>query len=846
MLDQVRQRLGVLAAPLLSLLVAASLLVSLFLLAYHYDADPAAFNADNLLSSAQCDDLLHGREVTDWHLPGAPYVFPDLLILVPCQALAPTLPVAFLTYCFVIHLSMTAVLFWLGRLSGLGRHSAWCAAGCGVILLVDMHLGGAANWRSLLLVHPGSHVSAILVGLFLLALTVHMLRRGLSWTTAILYVLVAALGGFSDRLVLVQFAAPLGLALVVMAAGRMISLGRASSLLALLGASILLATAIKALFTWAGFHFLVVDTSFGKLHLPDLFRMLRALYRKISEEHLLCELILLQLVTAFFVAWMQARRSAAPSEETRLDRQGILLASGTLLLSPACILGTLYIAGMHQHPAIERYTLSCWFLPALSLPLLLCWLPGRTARMGQALLQLAILVFAMQRATALVPGIDRTKFEQPYPPLAQALDQLARERGPVCGLSGFWSARATGFFSREHVAINVLSAQGEPWFHASNPASFLPDNGKDLHVPDYRFLVVRPGEPFAPASSVLALHFGEPIEKIALGNDQIWLYDSLRVPTFERFLRSRLAERLCRLRPYTGPIEPASLARPKANMTPDEDPGNIALEPDQSCEVRFARPITGRLLDVGASFDSRLELDFFHGAKRQGSLTVPPVPWTGACYEKAGIQSRLLPLPPALRDHPWDRIVVRSRPNGENVRLGHVLVFAEGIPELEKERPAPPFMCLRLESEEMMPLNPGTPFTDDADPAASGGRARRAVVDYRCCFSFTPRLFLLPGRYRLECALKVDDNTASSELAALLVCSLSPPAPLAERSLRGSDFETPGHYVRQTLRFEVPEETEGVQIGVVSAGKTPITLDYMELIAETADSSASNASAKRP
>ena len=43
------------------------------------------FNSDNLLSPAQCDDLLHGREVTDWHLPVRWPVFPDLLLLLPCR-----------------------------------------------------------------------------------------------------------------------------------------------------------------------------------------------------------------------------------------------------------------------------------------------------------------------------------------------------------------------------------------------------------------------------------------------------------------------------------------------------------------------------------------------------------------------------------------------------------------------------------------------------------------------------------------------------------------------------------------------------------------------------------------
>src|SRR5262249_1584494 len=161
-------------------------------------------------------------------------------------------------------------------------------------------------------------------------------------------------------------------------------------------------------------------------------------------------------------------------------------------------------------------------------------------------------------------------------------------------------------------------------------------------------------------------------------------------------------------------------------------------------------------------------------------LLVPSVPWTGACYQKDGIQSRLLSVPATLRERPWDRIVVRPRPKCVNVRLAHVLVFAESIPGLDEEQPAPRPAGLRLEAEELFPITPGTPSPDDADPSASGGRVRRAAVDFHCCFSYTPRLCLPPGRYRLEFAIKVDDNSIPEEVASLLAGCLSPQVALAE------------------------------------------------------------------
>lgn len=828
MLDKTRQGGAVLRTAAPPLFVVALLIVSLFLLLSAYLAEPTAFNSDNLMCCAQCDDLLHGREIIDWHLPGAPYVFPDLLLLLPCQALAPTLPLAFLAYGLLLHLALAASLAWLGRLSGLRWPTAITAAGCGAIFLLASYLNRAFSDRACLLVVPGSHFAALVVGVFLLALMIHSLRRP-SWTVALLYLLIAGFGSFSDRLVVAQFLAPLALALMLLAVRRIIDRGTTGVHLALLAASFLFSCVIKLLFQWLGFHLLALEMTPGPLHAPDFFRMLRRLYQGVAEDRLLCTLIPLHLLIGLLVVWLWSRRTVETPEDSSSNRPAILLAALTFALSPLCILGALFVLGMSQHPAINRYVLSCWYLPFLLLPLLTCWLPGRMARATAILLQVGIAVFALQRVAVLLPNLDPHRFEQPYPPLAQALDRLARERGPLYGLGSFWAARSTTWFTREKVVVNALSAMGEPWFHASNPARFLPDD--DLRIPPYQFLVVRHFDAFGPSGSVLALHYGIPAERIAVGNDEIWLYRSLRIPALDHFLRARLADRLHRRQSYTGPIEPACLAQPKKSMTPSNAPGTIALEPGQTCAIHFAEPITGRVLDVGASHDARLEIAFFWGDERLGSLPVPSVQWTGGSYEKPGIQSRLLSLPPELADRSWDRLIIRSCGNSDNVRLAHVLVF-DSIDGVDPERPLPRLPRIRLEAEELLPINPGTPYTDEPDTTASGGFVRRSAVDYSSSITYTPRLFLPAGRYRLECALKANSPRPMDEVVTLLIGCVTPQAKVAERTLHGCDFPAAGQWTTHQVSFEVPKETENIQFGVIGSGKTPITIDYLDLIAE--------------
>jgi hypothetical protein len=96
-------------------------------------------------------------------------------------------------------------------------------------------------------------------------------------------------------------------------------------------------------------------------------------------------------------------------------------------------------------------------------------------------------------------------------------------------------------------------------------------------------------------------------------------------------------------------------------------------------------------------------------------------------------------------------------------------------------------------------------------------------------------LFLPPGHYRLDLAMKVDSNPGNEDVADLLVGCLSPPTKLANRVVRGNDFSTTGCWSVHQVTFAVPEDIEHVQIGIVSTGKTPISVDYLDLIAEPQD-----------
>src|SRR5581483_6591178 len=105
------------------------------------------------------------------------------------------------------------------------REAVWHGCG-GVALLLATHLGGTYYLRALLLAHPANHAGIILVGLFLLGLCLRLVRRGPNLVSTAAFLAVGGLGAFSDKLLLVQFLAPLSVGLLLLCCLRQLTVVR--------------------------------------------------------------------------------------------------------------------------------------------------------------------------------------------------------------------------------------------------------------------------------------------------------------------------------------------------------------------------------------------------------------------------------------------------------------------------------------------------------------------------------------------------------------------------------------------------------------------------------------------
>jgi hypothetical protein len=818
-----RPRLAWRAAVLL-LAIAALVPCLLLLLGCRYLLWEGAFNSDDLYSSIMAADVLAGRAVRGWHLPGAPYIFPDLPLSLPCRWLAPNLVVEFLAYCLVFWLCVTAVVFWLARLLGLTGRQAFVAAGVGVAFLAAVFLG-RSDFTSALLAHAGSHTGALLTGLFLLALTTRAVRRG-AWgpAAAAAYLLAGGLGAFSDRLVVVQFLLPTALGLIVLTAGRRLRPRQLATHLALLVGVGLVYLGTRALFVRLGFQLLVVEDQFSRPHLADFLRGLSHMRRDVAHYPLLAAVI-----PFYFLFASLGLAAARAGDEAATPARGLVAL--TLILVPVCNLLALLATGAE---VADRYTLPCWVLPPLFVPLLAVLVPPWPRRRLAGPVTAAVLgLCAVFRAAAFVPEVSADRLAPPYPPLARTLDRLAAERGPIRGLSGFWTGRSINMLAHGPIFVNTMTNGGAPWFHADNPNRFLDDDQNNLAVPDYTFAIIDRGERglyWGIDPQAAEALFGPPVRRLPADcpGREVWLYDHIEFGALDTFQRARLAERARRVRSYRVPQSPAMLARPKWNLTPVDGCDCVRLPARQAVEVHFAEAVYGAVLDVAADSMDSYALRFYRGSQEVGALAVPPVPWTGAVYGPPGMQARLLPLPDPLRQGGWDRVVaVALRPDAD-CHLGHLLVLDEPLPGMP--RTAVPGRTWRYEAEAL-PTHLDPKRSRRADRYASGRAVRHApagVAEWVCYGPFTT---LPAGRYRVEFVLKAAATDSAQPLATIDAVANPEASVLAARLLYAGDLPAAGRWARPALTFTTTTELFGVEFRLHTTGVAGLAVDYVEVTA---------------
>jgi hypothetical protein len=543
-----------------ALLTGLLVLAVLFLAHRYRTCNGFCLNSDDLYPVELCQDFLgRGYERSHWHIPYAPQVFPEIVLLLPCVFLFRDLLLTYLAYNFLYHGISVAVLTALFRTTGLRRREAFLLGCSGQLFLVAALLEPPSSvWIPGVFV-PACHGGAVLTGLTLWLIVVRALHRPLGWKGAALFVGLGGVAIFSDRLVVAQFLGPICLTVLGLAILRAVPWRKALGTFALAGAAYGGALGIQDALARSGVVFLplglIVDFSVFRKSLETFFENLP---EYVHGQYLVVVTFFVLVVVASVVALYQAlkarraRLSAASPEAAEDGERRRQLAAAAIALAAVlacvCNLAAIVLSGVGCYPGTPRYLLAALFVPFLFLGVCLRFLPGRPLALLGRVFPLAVIGFAafeLGPRAQDAPPFHLRELRQPYSELAQTLDRLARAGKIGRGIATYWNARAFQYQTREDVQIKVVWPHGEPWLHLQNPNSYLAPRRTCLEVPRYNFVLFDPEQPHhAMRCEDVCRYFGAPREKVQVGAFAIWVYDGLIANNFTLFLRSMLAPRL--------------------------------------------------------------------------------------------------------------------------------------------------------------------------------------------------------------------------------------------------------------------------------------------------------------
>ncbi len=333
--------------------------VVLFLFGYHYMQDTTCFNSDHLYCIHFCDDILHGRDMQGWHLPAAPYIFPDMVMVLLSSVLTSNIAAIFVLYGAMYYGFVLVALMAILRALDLPCRESFTLAGLGVIFLLAVHFEPVYVNRSLPMFHPGNHLSVLLMGLGVIAFVLRAMRHGYTWLSAALLVVVCVLSGFSDQLLIIQFFAPVCAATLLLGLCRVIGFRRALVTNFLLGISTLLAMKVRVVLAALGFipmRITNLDSDFPPDFSAVTEQFLASIWHAIYDQPLMWVVFIFHITAMLAILVLWSRRPPAAEADPiaannpRLNRPAVLLLTLIMLLSPAVNIAAL-IATATSHEA---------------------------------------------------------------------------------------------------------------------------------------------------------------------------------------------------------------------------------------------------------------------------------------------------------------------------------------------------------------------------------------------------------------------------------------------------------------------------------------------------------------
>jgi hypothetical protein len=478
-------------------------------------------NADTLLPFSIGWDITHQAYGWRGHdFARIPSFLPDLTLLAMAYAAIPSLPWSLLLY----GAAQLLIFIWLAgalaaRLAGSGF-----AAGCAMVFALFCVLAlmeRATNEIGLVagVFVPLSHVGPFLFSLVTAWLAIRQIdapTRRRTWLLAA----AAAPVFLSDRLLVVEMAAPLVAGCAVLVLGRRLPAGRAAAILGATAAGALAGLLVIHMLDRAGIRF----ERAMPLSLADMGHSTLKFLRELPAflATMITGLIAGGVVpmTAFLLFPLLILRDLRRADPAAWERIFLWCFAATSIAG--CVVFT---AAFYNDPGGYRYLIPAWVWPLIFLAALLLR-SGLLARASPLLATVAACAFLFVFTVPNRGGIALLRWDDAT---AACLRPLRGKLDLRAGLAGYWEARPIELATDWTLQVDQITEEGYIYAWGNDVNWYRHSLADPKVAPDYNFIVMRMLYP----DRIRAM-YGPPDEVAPCGDTEVWVY---RTPGF---LRDRL------------------------------------------------------------------------------------------------------------------------------------------------------------------------------------------------------------------------------------------------------------------------------------------------------------------
>lgn len=633
-----------------------------------------ADNSDILyLASLYRDLVSHHYPLTGWRLTPAPYFFPDMPLFFFSAAVTRNLPSAYCLYSGIMLSAILGCMYWIARAISSSRADRLLAVGLMALLMFVLTLRSHSYWIPMRwLLAPSGHSGTLLCGMILLGLTLEMVRRP-RIKLAIGFASISFIALASDQLLLSQFLAPIVFATLL---GAVVWRHRSS----LIAGGVI---AVSSLIAWRAALLLLQQlTRGGSLQIRSIQPQLapwslitywwpqfKQDWQEVAAPTRPLFIVAIASLLAVMVTLAHMRRQRRRGQDDGAA-EAVSFTTWIAICSWVLSFAIPVLTALWGNVDTFRYELSFLVLPLLLLAMCvaytLCRLSGAAgAVLGLAACAMGIIFSApMFRAPAVS---NESAF---YTPTIAAFDQLKRQYGLHAGFADYWLSRPVTLFSKEHVVINPMDADGTAllpvlWIDNPNHWCQKPD-GKPGEYPVYDFVVCPP-----ISAAKIRERYGAPAKVVECAGTQVLIYNRPSDVLFRSIGRAQattsadapLASRIVKIR---------FLNHAKPPGYPWTGSDTKILYPGHPIELRLTKPVVADVLNITANSGLTYQIELKMGERLVGKTELPPIPGDN-------LQPHDLLLTDVTGGKAFDRVVITPDKAPGFYSIGSVMVFTDPI-----------------------------------------------------------------------------------------------------------------------------------------------------------------------